>query len=71
MQGNNFVVSGVIVVVFLLECLVQSHQLYSIESPVICDAMKYITGIFQEYSGSVSMLKPRGPNNFPSLIVVN
>ena len=33
MQENNFVMPGVIVGVFFLECSAQSHQLCSVESP--------------------------------------
>jgi len=33
MQENNFVMPGVIVGAFFLECSAQSHQLYSVESP--------------------------------------
>ena len=33
MQENNFVMPGVVVGEFFLECSAQSHQLYSVESP--------------------------------------
>ena len=70
MQENNFVMPGVVVGAFFLECLAQSHQLCSVESPSNglvrfeqlirhqADPTKYTTWVFfHEYSAWLSMLK--------------
>jgi len=71
MQENNFVMPGVVVGAFFLECSTQSHQLCSIESPsndlvrfeqLIIHDTKLISPntqwvFFHKYSAWLSMLK--------------